>query len=115
MLEEKRRMQISVHEVLRNRLGNDLAIGNLSLIALNASGLTMSLGLLTWIKFAFLVSVPARIMSALVFSEPLVPWWTGPAALIKFSLSTLLFVYLQWVLIGWLTKKIAYAIKPPLS
>jgi len=108
-------MQISVHEVLRNRLGNDLAIGNLSLIALNASGLTMSLGLLTWIKFAFLVSVPARIMSSLVFSEPLVPWWTGPAALIKFSLSTLLFVYLQWVLIGWLTKKIAYAIKPPLS
>jgi len=94
-----------------NRLGNCLAISHLSLIAINASGL----GLITWIKYSFAVNVPARIAAAVVFGEPLLPYWSSPTLLSKFGLFTILFVYLQWISIGWLTVKISKAIQPTLN
>ena len=94
-----------------NRLGNVLAISHLSLIAVNASGL----GLIPWIKYSFAVNVPARIAAALIFGVPLLPYSSGPILLSKFGLFSLLFVYLQWISIGWLTVKISKAIQPTLN
>jgi hypothetical protein len=91
-----------------NRLGNVLAISHLSLIAVNASGY----GLITWIKYSFAVNVPARIAAAVVFGEPLMPYWSSPTLLSKFGLFSLLCVYLQWISIGWITDKISKAIQP---
>ena len=94
-----------------NRLGNVLAISHLSLIAVNASGL----GLITWIKYSFAVNVPARTAAAIVFGERLMPYWSSPSLLSKFGLFSVLFVYLQWISIGWITVKIAKAIEPTLA
>ena len=94
-----------------NRLGNILAISHLSLIAINASGL----GLITWIKYSFAVNVPARLAAAIVVGDPLVPYCSSPALLSKFGLFSLLFVYLQWLFIGWVTVKIANAIGPTIN
>jgi hypothetical protein len=98
-------------EMFTNRLGNVLAISHLSLIAINASGL----GLIPWVKYSFAVNVPARIVAAIVFGEPLVPYWSSPTLLSKFGLFSLLFVYLQWISIGWIAVKIAKAIEPTLT
>jgi len=100
-----------MYETLSNRLGNALALANLTLIALNSSGLTLKLGLFTWIKFAFLLSIPARLGSAILFSEPLLPYWSNPRSLIQFSFGTLVLVYLQWVMIGFIAQRLARAIQ----
>jgi hypothetical protein len=104
-------MKRMLSEMFTNRLGNVLAIGHLSLIAINASGL----GLITWIKYSFAVNVPARIAAVFVFGEPLLPYWSSPTVLSKFGLCTILFVYLQWISIGWITVKIARPIQPTLN
>ena len=73
------------------------------------------LGLITWIKYSFAVNVPARIAAADVFGEPLLPYWSSPTLLSKFGLFSILFVYLQWISIGWITVRIAKAIEPTLT
>jgi hypothetical protein len=98
-------------EMFSNRLGNVLAISHLSLIAVNASGL----GLIPWIKYSFAVNVPASIAAAVVFGERIMPYWSSPTLSIKFGLFSLLFVYLQWISIGWLTVKISKAIQQTLN
>src|SRR5690348_17142642 len=105
-------MQKTIGEIFSNKLGNVLALGHLTLIALNSSGLTLSYGLIFWIKFAFLISIPARLASALLFGEPLLPYWASAVAFTKFTFITLLFIYLQWIVIGWMTGKISRAIQP---
>jgi len=102
-----------LYETLSNRFGNTLALINLLLIAFNASGLTLKLGLFAWVKFAFLVSVPARLASALLFGEPLLSYWANRQSLTEFTLPTLILVYLQWVLIGCIAQKLSRAFQPP--
>ena len=109
------RMRKVLCEIFSNRLGNTLAIANFVLIAINSSGITMWFGLRTWILFSGLISVPARIASAIFFGNPLIPYDRGPAGVPYFALGTLVFIYLQWITIGWIARKISQSIQPRLS
>jgi hypothetical protein len=104
-----------IHELFTNRSGNILAIGNLVLIAINASGTTASLGLTSLIRFSFLVNVPARLASLIVFGNSLVPNAAWQSRLSGYAFGTLIFVYLQWICIGWSARKISQAIQPKLN
>lgn len=100
------------YEACTNRLGNALALINLFLIALHASGTSEWLGLTNLIRLSFLLSVPSRIASAVLFNERLVSYWSFSSSLTKYSLITLVFIYFQWVTIGWLAQKISRAVQP---
>lgn len=100
------------YEVIANRLGNVLALINLFLIALHSSGVTERLGLTNMFRLSFLVSVPSRLASAILFNERLLPYSSNPAALTKYSLATLALIYFQWVTIGWMAQKISRTIQP---
>lgn len=98
-------------EVVTNKLGNVLALINLSLIALHAAGVSEQLGLVNLIRLSFLVNVPSRLMSAILFNDRLMPYWTAPSTLAKYSLISLVFIYFQWTAIGWITQRISRAIQ----
>lgn len=104
-----------IHELFTNRSGNILAIANLILIAINASGLTASLGLKALIRFSFLLNVPARLASLDVLGNPLAPDIPWQARFSSYALGTLIFVYLQWICIGWSARKISQATQPRLN
>jgi len=100
------------YEVITNRLGNVLALFNLFLIALHASGVSERMGLINMIRLSYLVSVPSRLAAAVVFNETLLPYWSSTSPLAKYSLITLTLIYFQWVTVGWMAQKIARAIQP---
>jgi len=100
------------YEVVTNKLGNALALINLSLIALHAAGVSEQLGLLNLIRLSFLVNVPSRLASVILFNDRLMPYWTAPATLAKYSLMSIVFIYFQWAAIGWITQRISRAIQP---
>ena len=104
-----------IHELFTNRSGNILAIANLILIAINASGLTTLLGLKALIRFSFLLNVPARLASVVVLGNSFAPDIPWQARLSSYALGTLIFVYLQWICIGWSAQKISQAIQPKLE
>ena len=104
-----------IYELFTNRSGNILAIGNLVLIAINASGLTTLLGLKALIRFSFLINLPARLVSVDVFGNAFVPYTPWQAGFSSYALGTLMFVYLQWIFIGWSARKISQAIQPKLG
>jgi len=99
-------------EVIANRLGNVLACINLFLVAMHASGLSEWLGLTNLVRVSFLVSVPSRLVSAIVFNERLIPYWSSPSLLSKYTFISLVLIYFQWVSIGWMTQKISRTIRP---
>jgi hypothetical protein len=105
-------MTRSIYEILTNRLGNALALINLFLITLHASGISERLGLTNLIRLSFLVSVPSRIAAGVLFNERLLPYWSFPSSLAKYSLITLTLIYFQWVTIGWLAQKISAKVQP---
>ena len=105
-------MKELLYEVVTNKLGNVLALIDLSLIALHAAGVSEQLGFTNLIRLSFLVNVPSRLASATIFNDRLMPYWTSPAALAKYSLASLVFAYFQWTVIGWITQKISRAIQP---
>lgn len=76
------------YDVVTNRLGNVLALINLILVALHASGISERPGLINVIRLSFLVSVPSRVASAVIFNESLLPYWSSPTSLAKYSLIT---------------------------
>lgn len=100
------------YAVITNRLGNVLALINLFLIAVHSAGVSERLGLINMIRFSFLLSVPARVASAVIFNERLLPYWSFPSSLAKYSLATLFLIYFQWVTIGWMARKISNSIQP---
>jgi len=100
------------YDLITNRLGNVLALINLFLVGLHASGISERLGLINMIRLSYVLSVPARVGSAIIFNERLVPYWSLPSSLGKYSLLTLLLIYFQWVTIGWMTQKISRTIQP---
>jgi len=100
------------YEVIANRLGNVLACINLFLVAMHASGLSEWLGLTNLVRVSFLVSVPSRLVSAIVFNERLIPYWSSPSLLPKYTFISLVLIYFQWVSIGWMTQKISRTIRP---
>ena len=100
------------YDVVTNRLGNVLALINLFLIGLHTSGISERLGLINMIRLSYLVSVPANVGAAIIFNERLLPYWSLPSSLAKYSLPTLLLIYFQWITIGWMTQKISRAIQP---
>jgi hypothetical protein len=104
-----------IHELFTNRSGNILAIANLILMAINASGLTASLGLKALIRFSFLLNVPALLVSVDFFGNTFVPDIPWQARFSSYALGTLIFVYLQWICIGWSARKISQAIQPRLN
>jgi hypothetical protein len=105
-------MKKIIYEILTNRLGNALAIGNFVLIAINASGFTAWLGLNAWTRFSFLINLPARIASVVILGNSFLldgPW---KSRFLYYTFGTLLFAYLQWIGIGWIAGKISRAIQP---
>lgn len=100
------------YEIVTNKLGNALALINLAIIAANATGSSDGVFSPTLVRLSFLVNVPSRVASAVIFSDRLLPYWSNPASLVKYSLLTLVFVYLQWVTIGWVTQRISRMIQP---
>jgi len=105
-------MKRIIYEVFSNRLGNVLAISNIVFIAITASGALTWLGLKSWIFASFLVDLPAQIASAIVFSNPLIPFYRWPTGPQYYSIGTLIFIYFQWLAIGWIAGKISRAIQP---
>ena len=97
---------------MANRLGNVLALLNLFLMALHASGISERLGLINMIRLSFLVSVPSRLAAAVIFNERLLPYWSSSSSLAKYSLITLTLIYFQWVTVGWMAQKISRAVQP---
>ena len=108
-------MKKIAYEIFTNRLGNILAISNLALIAFNASGMALKLGLFSWMFLSFLVNLPAQIASAILVSNSPVWYYQMLSGTPHYAVSTLVFVYLQWVGIGWLSRKISESIQPHLS
>ena len=104
-------MQKIIYEIFTNRLGNVLAIGNLVLIAINASGL----GPNTWAGFSLMINLPARLASVTILGNPFLPYPSIGSFPTTYAFGTLIFVYLQWVGIGWLARKISESIQPHLS
>jgi hypothetical protein len=100
------------YEVITHRLGNVLALIDLFLIALHSSGISERLGLVNMIRLSFLLSVPSRLASAVIFNERLLPYWSLPSSLAKYSFIALVLIYFQWVTIGWIAQKISRAIQP---
>lgn len=105
----------TIKAIFTNTLGNTLAIVNLILITMNGSGATRLLGLDRLVDatyFAvFFANIPARLGS-LIFSEFLLysrSGITGDPNL--YSLQELVFVYLQWVVIGAIATVIANEIR----
>jgi len=108
-------MKELLYEVVTNKLGNALALINLSLIAFHSSGVSEQFGFVNLIRLSFLANVPSRLASAIMFNDRLMPYWTSPATLAKYSLVSIVFVYFQWTVIGWITQKISRAIQPQLN
>jgi len=108
-------MKELLYEVVTNKLGNVLALIDLSLIALHAAGVSEQLGFTNLIRLSFLVNVPSRLASVVLLNDHLLPYWTAPATLAKYSLVSIVFVYFQWTVIGWITQKISTAIQPQLN
>ena len=101
-----------IRELFTNRLGNVLAIANLSLIAINASGISAYFSLNAWMRLSFLLNVPARIASVIVLGNPFIPDGPWQTRLSHYALGTLVLVYMQWISIGWIARRIAQAIQP---
>jgi hypothetical protein len=108
-------MKKIIYEIFTNRLGNILAISNLALIAVTASGIALKLGLFTWMFLSFLLNLPAQFTAAILLSNSPVSYYQMLSGTPHYAASTLVFVYLQWVGIGWFARKISESIQPHLS
>ena len=101
-----------LRELFRNDLGIFLAILNFTGLALENTKHDWRIGEILWSltdKINFPASIIAGILTSSIFVPPGNFVWTT-----RFvgSPTFLLFVLLQWLFIGWLTRKIALAIRP---
>ena len=108
-------MKCWIKELFENRLGNILAIVHFTLLAIVQSGIAMQLGFARLNDVMFDLSLPARLVSGtlagIIFNGL-------PELRLNFrpnSIGLLVFIYLQWLFIGWLAKYIAARIQPNAS
>lgn len=101
-------MKKFIKSFLTNRLGLFFAIANLFVITINRSGISGLLGLDNFVIFSFILNLPARIASTILFEVILFPKRQFTKFdLNYYSLEMLIFVIFQWIFIGWLATIIA--------
>ena len=104
-------MQNFLRSLFTNRFGMILAITNLVLIAFSRSRVFSLLGLENSEAMVFLVNMPARLVS-MIFTTLFIGRVTSRFSDIDFfTLDMLIFVFLQWLVVGWLAQRIARAIR----
>ena len=110
---EVKEMREFVKDFFTNRFGNVLAIINFVVITFNRNGISERLGLENLELFTFIVNLPARVASLIMLEIFVSPKRFALRFDVNYySLETLLFVYLQWLFIGWMAKAIARRIQP---
>lgn len=103
-------MQNFLRSLFTNRFGLILAITNLVLIAFSRSRALSLLGMHGSEAMVFLVNMPARVVSMIFSALFLVPVTSRYSNVDYFTLDMLVFVFLQWLFIGWLAQRIAKAL-----
>jgi hypothetical protein len=104
-------MQNFLRSLFTNRFGLTLAIANLALIAFSRSGIFSLLGLENSEAMVFLVNMPARLVS-MIFTSLFIGRVTSRFSDVDFfTLDMLIFVFLQWLFVGWLAQAISKAIR----
>lgn len=104
-------MQNFLRSLFTNRFGLMLAIANLTLIAFSRSRIFSVLGMENSEALVFLVNMPARLVS-MIFTELFLGRVTSRFSDVDFfTLDMLIFVFLQWLVVGWLAQRIARAIR----
>ena len=107
-------MQDFIKSFFSNRIGKYLAVTNFLLIAVSRSEIIRFLEIENLKTLAFLLNLPARIVTSVLFYN----FFTPEKRLIIFldkdvyPLEMLVFVFLQWLFIGWLVQTIARAVRP---
>lgn len=107
-------MQSFIKSVFSNRIGQYLALTNFLLIALSRSEITRFLEIENLKTLAFLLNLPTRIVTSALFYNLFTPEKRLIVFLDKnaYPAEMLVFVFLQWLFIGWTVQTIARALQP---